>query len=141
MYIASFGICWSLEVTASSGLQGACEDPPPKEMLSKAGVVLSEPLRPGQCLILLRKFLGASTTAKVSAIVVENLYFTTPDDQEDIPSALSFEDSTGYILNCTFDGVQGSSTPANIYGGNTFWEGVLIRSLQAVLRASGMQPF
>jgi hypothetical protein len=96
-------------------------------MLSKAGVVLSEPLRPGQCLILLRKFSSASTTAEDSAIVLENLYFKTPDDQEDMPptSALSFEHSTVYILNCTFDGVQGSSTPANIFGGNTFWEGVL----------------
>jgi hypothetical protein len=138
MYIASFRICWSLEVTASSGFQGACKDPPPKEMLSKAGVVLSEPLRPGQCLILLRKLIHAPIRPLDSTVVVENLYFKTLYASS---SALDFVGGIGYILNCTFDGGKSSTEVAQMHGGNTFWEGVLIRSLQAVFGASGMRPF
>jgi hypothetical protein len=112
-------------------------------MLSKAGVVLSEPLRPGQCLILLRKLINAPIRSYDSAVVVENLYFKSLDAREDMPtsSGLSFVDSIGYILNCTFDGGKGSGEVASINGGNTFLEGVLIRSLQAVFGASGMRPF
>jgi hypothetical protein len=93
----------------------------------------------------LLKLTNAPIRAYDSAVVAENLYFKTPHAQDDKPTseALSFGDSTGYILNCTFDGGKGLPEVAyiNIDGGNTFWKGVLIRSLQAVFEASGMQPF
>jgi hypothetical protein len=89
-------------------------------MLSEAGVVLHEPLRPGQCLVVVGELENAPVRVVSNAVLVENLYFKRTDRSS---CAGVQAHNTAYVLNCTFDGGEMTPQDLRVTGTDTYLEG------------------
>jgi hypothetical protein len=108
-------------------------------MISKAGGPLREPLRPGQCLVLVRR--RPAVRARSTDFVVENVYFKLVD-YEEIPiddphcqprrktiymidGAINAFHSNAYVLNCTFEWDKNQGYDISCFEANIYFEGAM----------------
>jgi hypothetical protein len=92
-------------------------------MISKAGGPLREPLRPGQCLVLVRS--TSEVTAGSTDFVVENLHFKLVGEPETIDGPISATGSNAYVLNCTFEEAKRQSSQISCTDANLFVKGAM----------------
>jgi hypothetical protein len=84
---------------------------------------LREPLRPGQCLVLVRS--TSAVFAGRTDFVVENLHFKLVGKPESIDGPISAVDSNAYVLNCTFEEAKRQSSQISCNGANAYVEGAM----------------